>query len=81
MKLAFEVLYAIHPWLPAIYLLLMANGLFAPAIYCALKRLPFSISQVLLHARGGSKAAKYVVVSYAIFLVSSILVLAAMLLR
>ena len=64
MKQIFTFLYQIHPWLPAAYLVLFSIGLLGPAIYCAVKKLPYSIVVIWNNAKGRDYFAKAVIAAY-----------------
>ena len=67
MRTVFEVLYALHPLAPAIFLIVMANGLLAPAILTAVARVPYDLSKVRALARAGNSAARYAYYSWLLF--------------
>lgn len=52
------------PWLPAAYLVLFSIGLLGPAIYCAVKKLPYSIGVIWTNAKGKDYFAKAVIATY-----------------
>lgn len=64
MNQIFIFLYQIHPWFPAIYLIKFSTGLIAPAIYCATKKLPFSIVLIWRNSKGHDIFAKVAVTAY-----------------
>jgi hypothetical protein len=71
MKLIFSSLYDLHPAMPVVWFLLLANGLLAPAIYCALAKLPYDISRVWHAAREGRNGAKYAICSWVVFIAAT----------
>jgi hypothetical protein len=73
----FQVLYQVHPLLPLVYLVVLGNGLLGPAIYCAVRGVPYDIAQIWSLAKRGQAGARYVFVSWAVFAVLTILVLAS----
>jgi|GEM_PF-7114882 len=72
----FQVLYQVHPLLPLVYLGVLGNGLLGPAIYCAVRGIPYDITQIWSLAKRGQTGARYVVISWAAFAVLTVLVLA-----
>ena len=72
----FQVLYQVHPLLPLAYLAVLGNGLLGPAIYCAVRGIPYDIKQIWSLAKRCQKGARYVVISWAAFAALTVLVLA-----
>jgi len=72
MKFIFNPLYDLHPALPIIWCLLLANGLLAPAIYSAIAKIPYDIGRIWQLARDGSAGAKYAVLSWAVFAIATV---------
>jgi hypothetical protein len=76
MNQLFETLYAAHPLLPLAYLALLGNGLLGPAIYSALRGIPYDIGQIWTLAKRGQIGARYVVASWAALVAVTVLMLA-----
>jgi len=72
MKYIFNPLYDLHPLLPIFWLLLLGNGLLAPAIFSTLAKIPYDIGKIWRLARDGSKGAKYAVWSWAVLVVATL---------
>jgi hypothetical protein len=69
----FIVLYQIHPLLPAVYLLVFAAGVFAPAIYCLVRNIPYSLGIIWEKSKEGDLFARAVIAVYSTFaLLSSV---------
>ncbi|CAN7493592.1 hypothetical protein LJR066_003209 [Acidovorax sp. LjRoot66] len=81
MQILFQFFYGIHPLLPIAYLLLLATGLLAPALYCAARKSPYSIALIWSRSKAGDRWAKAVVAVYALFAAVTLLALVAELLR
>ena len=79
MRTVLEVLYALHPLAPVIFVVVMANGLLAPALLAAAAKVPYDISKVRALAKQGNFAAKYSYYSWLLFAVFAAAVVAAML--
>ena len=80
LQILFQFIYGIHPLLPMAYLLLLATGLLAPALYCAARKIP-SIAVIWSCSKAGDRWAKAVVAVYALFAAVTLLALVAELLR
>ena len=72
MKYIFGPLYDLHPALPIVWLLLLANGLLAPAIFCCLAHIPYDVTKIWQAARSGDKGAKYAFWSWAILVAATL---------
>ena len=81
MTTIFSALYSVHPALPAIYLVLFINGVLAPNVYCVVQRMPVDISRIWNLARQDKVGAKFVIWSWVVFGLVSVLVLVLVLLR
>lgn len=75
MKAVFEILYAIHPSLPLIYLVLFGAGVLMPAIYCAVRGCPYSIGVIWHNAKHQDMFAKLTIAVYGAFVFLSGLVI------
>ena len=69
MRTVFEALYTLHPAAPVLFIVVMANGLFAPALLTAVAKVPYDISKVRALAKQGNFAAKYSYYSWLLFAV------------
>ncbi len=69
------MLYQVHPLLPLAYLMVLGNGVLAPAIYCAVRGIPYDIAKIWSLAQRGEIGARYTVISWAAFAAASVLVL------
>lgn len=65
MTIIFEVLYQVHPLLPLVYLVVLGNGLLGPAVYCAVRGIPYDVSKIWSLAKLGQIGATYAVISWA----------------
>ncbi len=79
MRTVFEVLHAVHPLAPALFLLVMANGLLAPALLAAVAKVPYDIGKVRALAKAGNAAAKYSYYSWLLFAACAVAVVVAIL--
>ena len=59
----------------------LATGLLAPALYCAARKIPYSIAVIWSRSKAGDRWAKAVVAVYALFAAVTLLALVAELLR
>ncbi|WP_140426758.1 hypothetical protein [Acidovorax sp. Root267] len=75
MTFIFQMLYQVHPLFPLAYLIVLGNGVLAPAIYCAVRGIPYDITKIWSLAKRGQIGARYVVISWAAFAAASVLVL------
>ena len=75
MTFIFQMLYQVHPLLPLAYLIVLGNGVLAPAIYCAARGIPYDITTIWSLAKRGQIGARYTVISWAAFAAASVLVL------
>jgi hypothetical protein len=64
MQTIFVALYKLHPVLPALWLLVFAHGLLAPAIFCMVKKLPYDIGLIWKQAKDGNSGARYAIGSW-----------------
>jgi hypothetical protein len=67
MEAVFNLLYAASSITPVAFLVVMANGLLAPAIYTIRRKLPYSIGIVRAHAKEGKPNARYAYYSWLVF--------------
>ena len=74
MKAVFIALYAVHPVAPLLFLLILGNGMLAPALYHAMAKVPFSIEAIQERAKGGSLSARYAYYSWLLLASTSCLV-------
>lgn len=74
MEIIFDELFAIHPWMPAIYIIILSNGLLSPAIYCAKRKLPYSINIIYHDAHAGRPCAIYSICSYFALVICTIVI-------
>ncbi|MFN3437291.1 MAG: hypothetical protein ACK41V_06345 [Acidovorax sp.] len=72
----FQTLYNLNPLLPVMYVVIMANGLIAPTIYCAARRIPYDITRVWELVKKGDRGARYVFFSWVVFSIASVFVIA-----
>ena len=63
----FVILYALHPMAPVVVLLVMANGVLAPALLHSLAGVPLDIRAVRQLAKSGNQAAVYAYYSWLTF--------------
>lgn len=75
MAFIFQTLYQVHPLLPLAYLIVLGNGVLAPAIYCAVRGVPYDITKIWSLAKRGQIGARYTLISWAAFGAASVLVL------
>jgi len=75
MQSIFDALYAVHPWVPAGFIVLMANGVLSPAIYCALKGRNPELAFLRQQAKAGRGWAKYAYVSLLAFVATALIFL------
>jgi hypothetical protein len=68
----YMLLHRIHPNLPYIYFGIFSVGVLLPAIYCAVKNVPFSLAYVWQRAKANDFFAKIVVGVYAAFILITI---------
>jgi len=80
MGTVFEVLYALHPFAPALFIGIMANGLLAPALLAAVAKVPYDIGKVRALARAGNFAARYSYYSWLLFAATAVATVLAILL-
>jgi hypothetical protein len=81
MGAVFNVLYAVHPLAPVLFLALMLNGLLAPAIYAWRRHIPLDIGQIRTRASTGESFAKYAYLSWLVFLVPAVSVAGLLIIR
>lgn len=67
MQAIFNFLYSVHPWLPAIYGVVISLGVLLPPIYLALRKKTFSIFAIYVDAKKGDILAKTVMGIYYVF--------------
>jgi hypothetical protein len=75
MTFIFQMLYQAHPLLPLAYLIVIGNGVLTPAIYCAVRGIPFDLTKIGSLAKRGEIGARYTVVSWAALAAASVSVL------
>lgn len=76
MTLIFQTLYQVHPLLPLAYLVVLGNGLLGPAVYCAVRGIPYDITKIWSLAKRGQIGARYAVISWAVLAAATVAVLA-----
>lgn len=72
MNQIYLLLYQIHPKLPYIYFGIFFAGALLPAIYCAIKNVPFSLAYIWQQARASNFFAKIIIGVYVIFIFTTI---------
>lgn len=80
MTAVLHALYALHPVVPLLFLLLMGNGLLATAVYGLATGAPLDIGLIHRKARAGDGWAQYAWVSWLMFAASVLLLILLVLL-
>jgi hypothetical protein len=78
MRAIFEALFGLHPVAPVVFLLIMANGLLAPAVLMAVAKLPYDIGKVRAMPKAGNRAAKYAYYSWLSFAAAALAAIAVL---
>lgn len=77
MNAIFDPLHALHPLLPALYVLLLVFGAGAPSIYVLVRKMPYDITLIWKNARQGDAFARVVIALYATLVVASTIIVLA----
>lgn len=76
MNFLFETLYTGHSLLPLACLAMLGNGLIGPAVYSAVRGIPYDIRQVWTLTQRGQIGARYAVAWWAALVAVTVPVLA-----
>lgn len=79
MKVVFDVLHAVHPLLPALYLVTFCAGVILPGVYCVVRKCPYSIGIIWKNAKNQDFFAKITIAVYGVFAFLSALVVLVLL--
>lgn len=66
MQVIFQVLYDINPVLPILYLIIFGLGIIGSAVYCGIKKIPYSIGLIFENAKKGDRIAFVIIGMYAV---------------
>ena len=73
-------LFSVHPLVALAFLVLMANGLLAPALYSWRRQAPYDIGLIRKRARTGERFARYAYFSWLLFVLAGALTVVVMVL-
>jgi hypothetical protein len=69
MRALYDLLNALHPALPTLFIVIFTNGFFAPPLYQLRRKRPFGFAVVRSEARSGDSFAKYIFYSAVLLIV------------